>query len=447
MSPVQNTRPNPSLRGAFPILVLFLFSVFTGVLELTGLFRSIHLLLLLGAIGLTIIFATGRFSQVVLTPIGKILTVFTVWFILCIPAAIWRGGSFGVFMDVWSKSYLAFILTAGLILTLVQMRKIFHTIAYAVGFLACITLALHQYDITGRLGLAGTRYGNANELGFTLVLGVIFLSFMYMQSVGFRKWLAVLLMFPVLVAMAKTGSRGTMLGAGVLFVYVFFHSSAVNKARVLLAIPIVLLIVAFTVPSGLRARYTTFFAPKTDARLSGNAEEAAGSSEARLELLKDSITTTIRHPLFGVGPGNFMVEQEHLALARGEQYGLWRVTHNSYTELSSETGIPGLVIYLMFLYQCWRVLKLVLRRKHLSKEVKLMAHVLQASLLVMLTVAATDSAAYDTNLPILAGMITALSFIARDRAKIDTTQGKREEPAPEPYVPEYEPALTSPLYD
>jgi O-antigen ligase len=449
VSPVQHQRPNPILRANFPILVLFLINVFAGAFELLPVLRVIHLLLLLGIIGLIVIIISGRLKQVVMTPIGVVLTLFTVWFILCIPAAIWRGGSFGVFVDVWSKSYLAFVLTAGLILTLDQMRKIFHTIAYAVGFLACTALGLHQYDVTGRLGLMGTRYGNANEFGFTLLVGVVFLSFLYMQSRGFRKALAVVLMVPVLIALAKTGSRGCMLGAGVLFVYVFFHTSMRTKARMLLAIPVLLIIVAFAVPSHLRERYTTFFKANR-AQETVAEEEAIGSSEARLELLRDSITTTFNHPLFGVGPGNFMVEQAAMATARGEPYGLWRVTHNSYTELSSETGIPGLLIYLAFLVQSWRVLGQILRKKQVSPEVMLMAQTLRASFLVLVTTAVSDSVAYDGNIPIMAGLITALSLIARDQRTRYTAQKKEKEEqeiAPEPYVPEYEPALTSPLYD
>ncbi len=448
MSPVQHRRPDPTLRASFPILVLFLFNVFAGALELMPVLRVIHLLLLLGIVGLIAIIISGRFKQVVMTPVGVVLTLFTVWFILCIPAAIWRGGSFGVFVDVWSKSYLAFVLTAGLILTLEQMRKIFHTIAYAVGFLACLALGLHQYDITGRLGLMGTRYGNANEFGFTLLVGVVFLTFLYMQGRGFRKALAVFLMLPVLVALAKTGSRGSMLGAAVLFVYLFFQVSVRAKARMLLSIPIVLLVVALAVPSQLRERYTTFFKVNT-VHETATEEEAIGSSETRLELLKDSITTTIKHPLFGVGPGNFMVEQAALATARGEAYGLWRVTHNSYTELSSETGIPGLIIYMVFLVQSWLVLGKILRKKHVPPEVLLMAQTLRASFLVLVTTAVSDSVAYDANIPIMAGLITALSLIARDQRihYAARKQKKDERTAPAPFEPEYEPALTSPLYE
>lgn len=447
MSPVQEKRPSPLLRTAFPILLFFLFSVFTGILEWTRLLVWAHPLLVVASLGLIVVVISGRFVPVVLSPVGKILTLFTIWFILCIPFAIWRGGSFNIFVDLWSKSYLAYVLTAGLILTLGQLRTVFHTIAYSIGLLACLALTAHQYDFTGRLGLIGSRYGNANEFGFTLLVGLIFLAFVYLRSTGFRKALAVILILPVLVALAKTGSRGCLIGALMLVIFVFTQATAAGRMRMVFALPILLVVLLLAVPANLRNRYTTVFAPQ-DEEVTYNQAEAIGSTQARLELLKDSITTTIRHPLFGVGPGNFMVAQVQLALDRGEAYGMWHVTHNSYTELSSETGIPGLLIYLAFVVQCWRVLGVIRRRRHVSKDVVAMSQTLRAALVVLVTVAIFDSVGYGPNVPIMAGLITALSFVARDEQARYKTESKRDEAAPPALPePEYEPALTSPLYN
>ncbi len=47
---------------------------------------------------------------------------------------------------------------------------------------------------------------------------------------------------------------------------------------------------------------------------------------------------TLRYPLFGVGLGNFHYKSVHEL-----------VTHNAYTQVSSEMGIPALVIYVMLM--------------------------------------------------------------------------------------------------
>src|ERR1035437_10196072 len=321
VSPVRQQRISPLLNVVFPILVAFLFAVFTGAPELIGFLRATHPVVVIGGLGLIAVFVTGRFMQVVLSPVGKLLTLFTVWFILCIPMAVWRGGSFQVFVDIWSRSFLAYILTAGLLSTVAQSRKAFHTIAYSVGFLASLALVLHQYDRTGRLDLAGGRYENANEFGFSLLVGLPFLACMFVQGRGVRKAAAVVLAGPVLIALAKTGSRACLLGAGILVLYAFFRASKAVRAKLGIAVPILFVLLLLVVPSGLRDRYVTLFSSRNDHtnQTLDNTEEAAGSAGARLGLLKESIWLTIVHPLSGVGPGNFPVAQNDLAIARGER--------------------------------------------------------------------------------------------------------------------------------
>jgi len=63
---------------------------------------------------------------------------------------------------------------------------------------------------------------------------------------------------------------------------------------------------------------------------SNHGTEASLSAQQRKELLFKSLKVTVRHPLFGVGPGNFEVVS-----------GAWDVTHNSYTQISAEGGIPA----------------------------------------------------------------------------------------------------------
>ena len=435
VSPVRQQRISPLLNAVFPILLAFLFAVFTGTLELVGFLRATHLLLVLGALGLIAVFVTGRFMQVVLSPVGKLLTLFTVWFILCIPMAIWRGGSFGIFVDTWSRSFLAYILTAGLISTVAQSRRAFHTIAYSVGLLAALALVLHYYDRTGRLCLPGGRYGNPNDFGFALLVGLPFLAFTFLQGRGVRKAVAVVLTGPVLFALAQTGSRGCMLGAGMLVLYAFFRASKAVRAKLAIAAPILFVLLLLVVPSRLRDRYITLFSSRNTNQTSDNTVEAAGSAEARLVTLEDSIWLTILHPLSGVGPGNFPVAQNDLAIARGERKGQWRVTHNTYTEVSSEMGIPGLVIYLVFLFRCWKVLTAVTRRKTTSAELRVMAETLRATFVVVATVAAFDSLTYNTNIPILAGLVTALGFIAetqRSRTNVTSSGESALSTLPEP---------------
>ena len=66
---------------------------------------------------------------------------------------------------------------------------------------------------------------------------------------------------------------------------------------------------------------------------------AFGSAQARQQLFWQSIEVTEDHPFFGVGPGNF-----------DQVSGQWHTTHNSLTLMSSEGGIPALVLYVLILW-------------------------------------------------------------------------------------------------
>ncbi len=140
-----------------------------------------------------------------------------------------------------------------------------------------------------------------------------------------------------------------------------------------------------------------------------------------MTLLKDSLRLTAMHPLLGVGPGNFPVAQDVLAQARGEK-SAWHVTHNTYTEVSSEMGLPGLAIYLTFLYQTFKVLKSIIRTKSPSPEwveLRMLALTVRTALFVFLVIAFFSSLEFNTDVPILAGLALALGFMAQKQRAID----------------------------
>ena len=79
----------------------------------------------------------------------------------------------------------------------------------------------------------------------------------------------------------------------------------------------------------------------TDA-VQASAEE---STQDHLAVLDRSIAYTLEHPIFGLGLGNFEV-------ASGLQLGqpsAWMGTHNTFTEVSSEAGLPALGLLLALL--------------------------------------------------------------------------------------------------
>ena len=417
-------QPNALLRGSFPLLLIFLFSIFSGFTEIVPYFGKIRPQLILAVLGLLAVFGTGQFMKVLRTPIGKCIAIFSVWFIACGAFGAWPGGSFAVLTEYWYKSALMFFLTAGLLTTLPQANQLYRWIAYAVGFLVLVTELKNVRDVNGRLVLANTRYANSNDLAWTLLLGLIFVGFLYLRGTRFQKVIAVLMVPPILLALSRTGSRSVEIGAGVLVVVMLVQAKRATRIRLLIGLPVVLLAVLALMPQDLRIRYTTFFGSYN--KYTTDVEElkrmaTIGSAEARKQLLIDSLNITAHHPLMGVGPGNFQVVQDKLAAARGER-AIWHVTHNTYTEVSSEMGVPGLIIYVALLVYAFKVLNSIVRTQYPGptwKNLRQLARTLRTAFIIFLPVAFFSAMSYHPETPILAGLATALGFMAQKQRAID----------------------------
>jgi O-antigen ligase len=422
--------------------VFFLATIFSGFLERVPGLHTFHPLTVVGGLTLIAVASSGRLPSIVVhNRIGRSLLLFTAWFIACIPFARWRGGSFGVFVNIWSRSALAFVLVAGCILTIKQCKGAFKTIGYSVGVLSIVALALRDVDKTGRLGFRGTRYENANDFAWTLIMGLSFLSFLIIRGDRTEKIIALSLSAPILVAIVKTGSRDGMIGLLMLAIFSFLQASRAVRIKLAAGFPVLLILLLALAPADLRARYTTLFT--TGQNATKLEKTAVGSAEARLQTLKDSIYLTLTNPVFGVGPGNFPTAQNDLAVSRGDARGLWLATHNTYTQVSSEMGIPGLIIYLVFLYQCFKPLNSILRTKYSGRDwqdLRALTKSLRASFVIVLTVAIFDAYGYDFNIPVLAGMSCALGFIAQRQRALSN------EATPTTGVPESVPDPVSLVY-
>jgi O-antigen ligase len=95
-----------------------------------------------------------------------------------------------------------------------------------------------------------------------------------------------------------------------------------------------------------------------------------GSAQQRQQLFWRSIEVTMEHPLFGVGPGNF-----------SQISGAWHATHNSFTQMSSEGGIPAFTFYVLILWCGFKNLRATKRLARERPEARLITGALLASLM------------------------------------------------------------------
>jgi O-antigen ligase len=130
-----------------------------------------------------------------------------------------------------------------------------------------------------------------------------------------------------------------MVSAAITLLFILFISKPSVKIALVLGLPTLAMLAIPFVPSHAMDRLTTFFRSGDN-----QTSEATESAEARRRLFEQSITLTLSHPVLGVGPGQFMESEGALAKASGQR-GMWHQTHNTYTQVSSECGIPALICF------------------------------------------------------------------------------------------------------
>jgi O-antigen ligase len=121
-----------------------------------------------------------------------------------------------------------------------------------------------------------------------------------------------------------------------------------------------------------------------------------GSADARRGELIRSIYVALRHPLLGVGMGNYQANMSYKNL----------VTHNSYTQVASEMGMIALTLYTMFIVTPLRKLSRIARQTFGNPEDShhyYLALGLQASLLVFMVSSCFLAVAYAWNIYYLVG--------------------------------------------
>jgi len=205
------------------------------------------------------------------------------------------------------------------------------------------------------------------------------------------------------------GSRGGLVAFVVMSGFVMIRASWVQRIGFVVAFFLVTILAVAVLPQHIRTRYSTIFSDDHA------DQEAVDSKAARTYLLKSSISFTLQHPLFGIGPGEFSDYEGHTARESGK-HGAWQVSHNTYTQVSSEAGIPALLFMLGALVSTYRILNKVYSESRYRTEyrsIAMAALCLQISMVAFCITIFFLSLAYNFYLLALSGIAIALSSAAQ----------------------------------
>lgn len=256
-------------------------------------------------------------------------------------------GSSGLFI---LDSYAKTMVFAFLLLAAVRDARDLYLFVWAFvissALLVVVSLVVYQtFEYGDYARLAGMGSYDANDIGCVLIVGLCLTILTFQVTSGWQKALSAATLLGIGATIARSGSRGTLVGLVVVGValLVLSHNVPVVKRVAFVAILVVGLAVAS--PPGYWRQMSTILDPKEDYNWS--------STDGRRQLIERGVGYMLAYPLFGLGINNFTKAECTISekatsgvLGRGVRC---TPPHNSTVQAGAELGFPGLALWLTLL--------------------------------------------------------------------------------------------------
>lgn len=265
----------------------------------------------------------------------NLVLLFCLTGLLSIPLAISPGEAWATFSDTFIRCIVIFVVMVNVIRTELRLRWLLYLVIFVSFWLSLG--AVNDYRL-GLLTIEGYRvagvgkgiFGNSNDMAFHFVTIIpIAIALIFATRGLFRKVLFGTAAAMMLAAIVVTYSRGAFLGAVASLGFLAWKLGRKHRLAVFVFGTIIVGSFLAFAPGNYSLRILSIFVPGLD---------PVGSSSARQGELVRSLYVAIRHPLLGIGMGNYATEMSHNGL----------VTHNAYTQVAAEMGMAALAIYIMF---------------------------------------------------------------------------------------------------
>lgn len=339
-------------------------------------------------------------------------------FLAALLSPVWRGGAVQATLT-FSKVLIIVIVMTVAVNSAKRLRLMILVQAASVALIAVVTI-VKGHLLVGRLeGTLGGIYSNPNDLALAITIALplcLALLFLAKNRVWSVTWALALLV--MLYAVFRTGSRAGFLGLIAAAVVCLWEFAIRGRRRYLILLAVLLGVILWQSASGMLAGRL-----KGTLDIKEDTASAYGSAQQRQQLFWRSIEITAQHPLFGVGPGNF----EQVS-------GSWLVTHNSFTQMSSEGGVPAFILYVLILLLGFRNARAAKQLTKGTGELSVLAKALQASLVAYMIGSLFASTAYQFFPYFLVAYTTALFLIAKKSVFHSKEHESASQAAPEKQV-------------
>lgn len=330
---------------AFKLYLLFIISFFLHLparIPPLGLVRFDLLMVVI--IGALIIAKSETQGNSPATETDKALRLLLGYCLVTVPLVQWPGSVLWKGFPDLVKATIFYYFTVSIITTEARLRTYMGVLLACQSLRILEPLYLHLTDgywgdatyieygeMMDRLSGAPHDTINPNGLAFVIVSVIPFLHYLTL-SAGWRCKLSYLILLPVFIyTLVLTASRSGLLGLGAILVGIFLKS---QRKFLLIVVAVIGAVIVVANLSDLQMeRYLSI--GRDDVRFSGTAH-------GRTEGLVSNLEVVLNRPIFGHGLGTSVEANFHAT-------GLAKPAHNLYLEILQETGIIGLVIFLVFM--------------------------------------------------------------------------------------------------
>jgi len=265
----------------------------------------------------------------------NLVLLFCLTGLLSIPFAINREEAWVEFSSTFIRCVVIFVVLINVVRTEARLKGLIF-LAMAAGIWLSVE-ALNDYRL-GLMTVEGYRaagrgtgiFGNTNDMALHLVTILpISIALMLGSKGALRKFLHGACAALMIAAIVLSYSRGAFIGMLVVVLFIAWKLGRQRRLEIVLAVLGFAGLIVLLAPAKYGSRLLSIFIPSLDAE---------GSADSRRGELFRSIYVALRHPLLGIGMGNYQPEMSYKGL----------VTHNSYTQVAAEMGMAALACYVMF---------------------------------------------------------------------------------------------------
>lgn len=294
-----------------------------------------------------------------LLPVRLMLLFFGI-VLLGVPLGIYPGNALTFLQNVYVGLLLYFLFTVASVRSREDVERLLLVHLAGATIYSLVVLTRFEVGASGRL--SNLPVYDANDVAMFLVCTMPIA--VYFMRKGAPFWLRLLMVVPFVlftIILVRSGSRGGFIGFLATMTYLLLRFKGIPLRIRGLALVVAIGTIALAGTDRYWELMRTLLDPKEDY----NYTEAGG----RKEIWRRGIGYMFGHPIAGVGVNNFGAaegEAEHNRERVAEGKGwIWAAPHNSFVQVGAETGVFGLLLFVVLI---GGALRFAMRRRHRSPD-------------------------------------------------------------------------------